>query len=189
MKQIIILNAPPGAGKDTIGQLVKDHSPVPLRMLSFKKPMFEMALAILGAHGYAKFMTAYDDREQKERPLAILNGLSPRQFMIWISETVIKPQFGDEYFGRRFVEEARRDMIPVICTDGGFPSEIKPLVRAGFKVDVCRLHRNGFTFEGDSRNYLNMSGYHHRYKEHDFLLVNGHPMHTVQDIINKFLAK
>lgn len=187
MKQIIILNAPPGAGKDTIGGLVKDYSPVPLRTLSFKKPMFEIAQAMLGDYYFGLFMAAYDNRDEKEKPLAILNGLTPRQFMIWISETVIKPQFGDQYFGRRFVEEARRDMIPVICTDGGFPSEIKPLISAGFKVDVCRLHRSGYTFEGDSRDYLNLGAYHHRYSEHDFLLISGDPMHTVNEIINKFL--
>lgn len=187
MKQIIILNAPPGAGKDTIGGLVKDYSPVPLRTLSFKKPMFEIAQAMLGDHKFGLFMAAYDNRDEKEKPLRFLNGLSPRQFMIWISETVIKPQFGDQYFGRRFVEEARRDMIPVICTDGGFPSEIKPLLIHGFKVDVCRLHRSGYTFEGDSRDYLNLGDFHPQYKEHDFILVSGDPMHTVNEIINRFL--
>uniref|UniRef100_A0AAU8BUL2 ATP-binding protein n=1 Tax=Salmonella phage PMBT35 TaxID=3137287 RepID=A0AAU8BUL2_9VIRU len=190
MAKIIILNAPPGAGKDTIGGLVKDESPVPLRLLSFKQPMFEIALAILGPGKYQKFLLAYNDREQKEKPHDFLNGLSCREFMIWISEHVIKPRFGNGYFGKRFAEEAERGDIPVICTDGGFPDEVIELVRGGHEVKVCRLHRQGYTFEGDSRDYIRINGGAGiGYGEHDYILVAGEPMHTVKQIISDHLAK
>lgn len=192
MAKIIILNAPPHAGKDTIGALVKDYSPVPLLKMSFKAPMFDIACAMLGKTDYCKFIEIYDDREQKEKPQSFLNGKSPREFMIWISESVIKPQFGNEYFGRRFAETASASDIPVICTDGGFPDEIVPLVMQGNEVKICRLHRSGFTFEGDSRDYINMPPAYqgvNGYSEHDYILVNGEPMHTVNQIIADHLAK
>lgn len=183
MQKVIILNAPPGAGKDTIGNRIAMIAPWFCRMRSFKKPMFEIARAMLGANFYKRFMDVYNDREQKEKPQVFLNGKSPRQFMIWISESVIKPQFGNQYFGRRMVEQIRECDDPVIVTDGGFPEEIKPLIGAGFEVHICRLHRSGYTFAGDSRNYLEMGDYHYRLHTRDFILVDGDPTHTAEEII------
>lgn len=189
MAKIIILNAPPHAGKDTIGRLVKDESPVPLRVLSFKQPMFEIALAMLGPVGYRKFLGAYNDRSQKEKPQSFLNGKSPREFMIWISEDVMKPRFGKNYFGMRFAEEAERSETPIICTDGGFPDEVIELIRVGHEVKLCRLHREGFTFENDSRDYIHISNgrCNRGYGEYDYVLIDGNPMHTVNQIINHHL--
>lgn len=192
MAKIIVLNAPPHAGKDTIGGLVKDYSPVPLRMMSFKQPMFDIACAMLGSANYRKFLAAYNDRSQKEKPHDFLNGMTCREFMIWISEEVIKPRFGNGYFGKAFAAEAELSDIPVICTDGGFPDEIIELIRAGHEVKVCRLHREGYTFAGDSRDYIrissgkcNVSGY----CEYDYYLQDGEPMHTVNEIIRDHLSK
>lgn len=190
MAKIIILNAPPGAGKDTIGKLVEQHSTKHVRMLSFKQPMFEIALAILGAKRYGDFITAYNDREQKEKQHDFLMGMTCRQFMIWISESVIKPTFGNDYFGKRFDEIAKESDYPVICTDGGFPDEVIALVEAGHEVMLCRLHRRGFGFQGDSRDFIYLPiGWHgvNGYKEHDFYLTDNKPMGTVNTIINMFL--
>lgn len=190
MAKIIILNAPPGAGKDTIGNMVENWSREHVVKMSFKAPMFEIALAILGSHDYGKFLDAYSDRERKEKPLDILSGKTPREFMIWISEDVIKPQFGKQYFGKRFNQEARKSVYPIICTDGGFPDEVIALIEAGHNVQVCRLHRESFTFEGDSRNYIQLPIDWHGvngYGEHDFFLRDGDPMRTVKEILAKFL--
>lgn len=190
MAKIIILNAPPGAGKDTIGKLIEEHSPKRVRMVSFKQPMFNIALAILGARRYGDFIMAYNDRDTKEKPLDFLMGMSPRQFMIWISEDVIKPKFGNDYFGKRFDETARESDWPIICTDGGFPDEVIALVESGHDVKLCRLHRRGFGFDGDSRNYIRLPMKMHRkdvYCEHDFYLTDNRPMGTVETIINMYL--
>lgn len=190
MAKIIILNAPPGAGKDTIGNMVERWSREHVVKMSFKAPMFEIALAILGSHDYGKFLDAYNDRERKEKPLDILSGKTPREFMIWISEDVIKPQFGKQYFGKRFNQEARKSVYPIICTDGGFQDEVIALIEAGHNVQVCRLHRENFTFEGDSRNYIQLPiGWHgvNGYGEHDLFLRDGDPMRTVKEILAEFL--
>lgn len=193
MAKIIVLNAPPGAGKDTIGKMVSFYSPgEQCRLISFKQPMFEIALAILGKEKYNRFILAYDDREQKEKPHDFLNGMTCREFMIWISEDVIKPRFGNGYFGKRFAEEAERSDIPVICTDGGFPDEIIELIRGGHEVKVCRLHRQGYTFQGDSRDYIRISSARDNasgYREYDYTLTDGDPMQTVRQIIADHLAK
>ena len=190
MAKIIILNAPPGAGKDTIGKLIEYKAPTKIRVLSFKQPMFEIALAILGAKKYGDFIVAYNDREQKEKPHDFLMGMTCRQFMIWISEDVIKPKFGNEYFGKRFDEIAKESDVPVICTDGGFPYEVIALIEAGHEVKMCRLHRRGYSFKNDSRDYIRLPiGWHgvNGYKEADFYLVDNRPMETVKSIIDLYL--
>lgn len=182
-RKIIILNAPPGAGKDTIGRLIKEAMPE-VTLKSMKESMFNIALAILGQRAYRAFIEAYNDREQKEKPQLFLNGKTCREFMIWISEDIVKPQFGDQHFGNQFVESALNAGSTIVCTDGGFASEVKPLIKAGFYVDVFRLHRAGFTFQGDSRDWLNLGNYHHRYREFDVALYDGEPELSVASIIN-----
>lgn len=184
-RDIIILNGPPGCGKDTIATYLTGHR-YPAVKASFKQPMFDIAFSMLGVYRYDEFIDLYNDREQKEKPQVILGGKSPRQFMIWISEDVMKPFFGEQYFGRRMVEEIHemyRDLA-VVISDGGFPEEIKPLVKAGHEVHICRLHRDGFTFAGDSRDYIDLSGYHYRIHHYDFHLQDGKPELAVNEIVN-----
>ena len=184
-RDIIILNGPPGCGKDTIAAYLTGHR-YPAVKASFNQTMCDIAFSLLGVCRYDEFMDLYNDREQKEKPQVILGGKSPRQFMIWISEDVMKPVFGDHYFGRRMVEEIHemyRDLA-VVISDGGFPEEIKPLVKAGHEVHICRLHRDGFTFAGDSRDYIDLSGYHYRIHHYDFHLQDGKPELAVNEIVN-----
>lgn len=184
-RDIIILNGPPGCGKDTIAAYLTGHR-YPAVKASFKQPMFDIAFSMLGVYRYDEFMDLYNDREQKEKPQVILGGKSPRQFMIWISEEVMKPAFGEQYFGRRMVEEIHemyRDLA-VVISDGGFHEEIKPLVKEGHEVHICRLHREGFTFAGDSRDYIDLSGYHYRIHHYDFHLQDGKPELAVSEIVN-----
>ena len=191
MSKIIILNAPPGAGKDTIGKLIAENAKVETRFISFKNPMFEIALAMLGKTGYADFISRYNDRETKEQPCLLIGGElhSPRQFMIWISEQVMKPSFGHDYFGERFAHDASENEIPVICTDGGFEDEIYPLLNAGHEVKLCRLHRRGYSFDGDSRDYVYLPLKYHgaNYSEADFHLVDNKPEITARNICDLYL--
>ena len=191
MSKVIILNAPPACGKDTIGSIIADMNQIyGVRMLSFKAPMFEIARAILGDSRFEYFMFLYEDRLYKEEPESMLNGKSPREFMIWISESIIKPEFGNNYFGLRMVEAVKSGTAPAIITDGGFPEETIALIEAGIQVHVCRLHREGFTFEGDSRNYLHLPvGWQgvNGYTEADFQLRDGDPDYTASVITGKYL--
>ena len=184
-RDIIILNGPPGCGKDTIAAYLTGHR-YPAVKASFKQPMFDIAFSMLGVYRYDEFMDLYNDREQKEKPQVILGGKSPRQFMFWISEEVMKPAFGEQYFGRRMVEEIHEMYreLAVVISDGGFPEEIKPLVKEGHEVHICRLHRDGFTFAGDSRDYIDLSGYHYRIHHYDFHLQDGKPELAVSEIVN-----
>lgn len=124
MSKIIILNGPPGVGKDTIGNaLAKDYNCIPT---SFKRPMFGIAKYLLGDEAFTKFITTYDGRDQKEMPHDFLGGKTCREFMIWISESVVKPLFGNQQFGKLMSEHIRicDEGFCFACTDGGFPEEV-----------------------------------------------------------------
>lgn len=177
MSKIIILNGPAAVGKDTIGNaLAADYNCIPT---SFKRPMFEIAASILGARDFSKFITAYDDRDQKEQPQSFLGGKTCREFMIWISETVVKPLFGNQQFGKLMSEHIRLcdEGFSFVCTDGGFPDEVIMLVEDGHDVTLVRLFMDGKTFAGDSRDYIRIKESHFsdykKYNEHDVHLVNG----------------
>lgn len=173
MKTVIILNGPPGCGKDTIQRHMAHRYTLESR--SMKEPMFDVVRSMLGETTFKRFMADYDDRNEKESPQEYLGGKSPRQFMIWISEDVIKPLFGKRHFGNLAAEKLEKERRTAVFSDGGFPDEVEALVEAGFKVKLIRLHRDGFTFEGDSRDYIHiphlLGGW--RYTEHDVTLFDG----------------
>lgn len=155
---ILILNAPAGAGKDTIGKLLKEKHGVDLRC--FKQPMFDIAKACLGEENFSVFMEKYDNRLTKELPLDMLGGMSPREFFIHISENWCKPIFGDEFFGERFAADLPIDNT-VVVTDGGFSREVMPMIARNHPVVIVRLFRSGYGFEGDSRSYLKEEDFQH----------------------------
>lgn len=151
MTKLFILNGPAGVGKDTIADIMVETG-VAKEKVSFKSPMFNVARGILSADEFDFFIENYNNREEKEKHQKILGGKSIREFMIWISESVMKPIFGDDIFGKRLAQSLGDGCY--ICADGGFASEIKPLIDTGVEVTLIRLHRAGYTFYGDSRSYI-----------------------------------
>lgn len=156
---IVILNGPAGSGKDTIGGILGQvHG---WGVESFKAPMWEVAKATLGESLFRKFEQDYASREYKEKPLAYLGGISPRQFFIRISEEWCKPTFGQRYFGNRMADTLLSYPGAKVITDGGFPAEVEPLAEVGLHVVIVRLHREGFDFDGDSRSYIRDDAFLH----------------------------
>lgn len=153
MAKVIILNGPAGCGKDTLARALVEMG-FAKGVASFKNPMFNIAMAALGQDAYREFLDGYDDRARKEKPEGFLNGLSRRQLMIAISEQFIKPVFGDDYFGKYLAGNLPDGDEVFVVSDGGFASEVAPIVAAGHDVRIVRLHRDGHTFEVDSRGYL-----------------------------------
>lgn len=81
--------------------------------------------------------------------------LSIREAMIYVSEIICKPRFGEDFFG---VARAASVNEGDICYDAscGFVEELPPLISKVGQENILllRIHRDGYTFEGDSRSYI-----------------------------------
>jgi hypothetical protein len=148
----IIFNGPPGTGKDEACNFLKLH-------FGYKHLQFKDQLFIETAKYYNVslewFLNSYDDRTIKERPEKKLNGLSRRQAMIHVSEDIIKPKLGKDYFGIKTAEKI--DNVSLYCfSDGGFIEEIIPLINIIGQKNICivQLYRTGCNFSSDSRTYI-----------------------------------
>lgn len=95
--------------------------------------------------------------------------LSIREAMIYVSEVIVKPRWGEDWFGQERVRKMNNmgwsyvDLdtgkeTPIIFTDDScaFVDELTPLIEyiGQGNILLLRIHREGFTFEGDSRDYI-----------------------------------
>ncbi len=156
--KVVVLNGPPGSGKDTIGKALSEWMKVDCLHGQFKQPLLEILAATLRVSVDA-LMSIYDNRELKETPLAIFGGHSIREAMIAISEDYIKPIFGKDYLGKAQLALLRKHKPNlVIYTDGGFLDELQPLLDAPeVELHVVHIHRRNCTFACDSRGYVTPS--------------------------------
>lgn len=96
----------------------------------------------------------------KDMPRIKLGGLTMRQALIHVSETVIKPNFGQNYFGRA-AGKSLKDGVNLF-SDGGFEPEIREVMNAVGRDNflLVRVHPlidgelKGFEGSGDSRGYV-----------------------------------
>lgn len=176
---ILVLNAPPGAGKDAIcSYLCENISGVFHEEV--KKLLFEVAVRSSGVS--KDLWNSLYDRRYKEKPCPYLQidgeHVSPREWMIHCSENVIKPIFGQNAFGKAAVENLKKNHQEawlVVFSDGGFKEEILELsnyaYETGGKFFLARIHREGCDWGNDSRNWLCLDGI--RGYERDFENIDG----------------
>lgn len=157
---IILFNGPPGSGKDAAADYFKQFG---FKHLSFKYQLFKETIKYFGVNE-DWFMSRYNNRAEKEVPTSLLNHMSCRQAMIHVSEDIIKPKKGLDYFGNLVANEIDLSKNYAI-SDGGFVHELLPVVE---KVGtdnfiLVQLTREGHDFSSDSRRYFQGKGVWHEY--------------------------
>lgn len=184
MKNVIILNGAPGIGKDTIAEIISRKWEY--KILSFKEPMFAIARAVLGATDFSRFAARYHDRKRKEVKYDFLGDRSPREFMIHISENFVKPTLGKKQFGKLLCNSALVSPFNCVVSDGGFDEEVEHVaLHEALNVFVVRLHRDGMTFDGDSRKHIRRQDLiSDTYHELDFDMTTGEPEDDAQKILD-----
>jgi len=159
MNKILILNGPPGSGKDTIALALSKA--MRAKHLEFKTPLHNIAMAMTGLSPFHYF-NIYNNREIKEIPHDALLGFSPRGFLIHISEVMCKPVFGNDYFGQMAADAVENSIDTQTCvfSDGGFPDEVNVLANRFGKENIFLFHiyRQDTNFDNDSRDYVNIEG-------------------------------
>jgi hypothetical protein len=153
MAKVIVMNSCPNTGKDTAADYIAEKYNA--QHLRFKDGLYKVAAMVAGISvEQMKFLAT--ERSSKEVPSHYfrVNGgfVSPRHWLIHVSENVVKPLLGKDFFGKQLAQSITSDLV--VASDSGFESEIVPLLEAGHDVYVFRIEREGYTFEGDSRSYL-----------------------------------
>lgn len=167
---IIVLNAPAGSGKDTIADVIcKNYEFV---KAGFKDKLLEIAYDLAYHYNdsitFDAFLTRCSSRETKEMPWSLLpysptagRPCTPREWLIYVSEVMVKPIFGKHYFGQALTRNIG-DSRDVVISDGGFVEEVFPLwEQFGSNLAVVQFCGMGKTsFDGDSRDWINIPGVH-----------------------------
>ena len=161
---IILFNGPPGAGKDLAADFFKERG---FKHLSFKYQLFKETIKYFNVDEHW-FMQGYNKREIKEIPSTLLGNMSRREAMIYVSEQVIKPRRGLDFFGNLVANEI--DVLKdYVISDGGFVHELLPVVeRVGTEnFALVQLTREGHDYSSDSRRYFQGNSMEYEY-------INGH---------------
>lgn len=184
-KTIVIFNAPIGAGKDVSADYMHSYFQSGQR-LSFKEALYEdtaeyFNIDVTDLVEYhsdrelkeqaSEMFPKYKKHSLKQyffallfiigavfniRYLMSLGYYSSREALIHVSEDVMKPKYGQDYYGLKVLDKVSNSSERYsFAADGGFAFEILPLLDVGYQVVVTQLERSGATFEGDSRTLLN----------------------------------
>jgi|TARA_B110000977_G_scaffold69694_1_gene94678 hypothetical protein len=150
---IVIFNGPPASGKDEAATVFKER--FGFGNLSFKYQLFKETINHFEVDE-RWFMDGYNNRAQKEKREFALNDMSRREAMIHVSENIIKPKKGLDYFGRSVADEIFEDNHYALA-DGGFVEELEPIVKKVGRenVIIVQLTREGCDYSTDSRKYFN----------------------------------
>lgn len=183
-KTIVIFNAAPIAGKDVSADYMYSYFQSGQR-LSFKEALYEDTAEYFGIdvndlieyhedrklkETPSEMFPKYDKHSLKQYFFALLFVIgallnnkflmslgyySSRQALIFVSENIMKPKYGQDYYGRKFLEKVESSSERyVFAADGGFRDEITPLLDNGYNVYIVHLERLGATFDNDSRKLL-----------------------------------
>lgn len=148
---IILFNGPPGCGKDAAADFMSEFG---FKHLSFKYQLYKETVEYFGCD-YEWFMERYKDRNVKEVPHMDLGHMSCREAMIYVSEKIIKPRRGIDYFGQQVTNEINLKQNYAI-SDGGFIDELIPVINkvGSSNFILVQLTRDGCDYSSDSRRYL-----------------------------------
>lgn len=160
---VTILNGPPSSGKDTLADMLveaaKAGGVTNTHHLRFKDVLYQETAEHFDVPvGY--LIEVASDTIQKEKPLSALQGKTPREALIHVSENIIKPLHGDDYFGKKTKEKMLslvhdNELNYFVISDSGFYEELAAL--CGSHIDdllFLKIEREGCSFKGDSRKYL-----------------------------------
>ena len=164
MTKIILLNGPPRSGKDFAGDLLRDETEDGA-IVKFAQILKERTHAFYDLCNPLTGKPYAHDRYEdcKDEPNDDFEGLTPREAYIAISEQYVKPVHGEKQFGIWLADEMRcyddAHFSPLIVTDSGFRPEAEVLVEefGAENIVLARIHREGCTFEGDARSYIDLA--------------------------------
>ena len=184
-KTVVIFNSPPNSGKDISTQYMKDYFCTG-EVIAFKDELYKDTANYfnIAAEDLVEYHSDRSLKEkpsllfpkyQREslkqyffslvyligaltnnRYLMSLGYYSSREALIHVSESVVKPVKGKDYYGKKLVEKIEDSSERFyFVSDSGFKEECTMVADKGYRVIIAQLMRSGATFDGDSRSLLN----------------------------------
>lgn len=152
--KIILLNAPPRSGKDTIADFIAGNDGTYTKM-SFASPI-KMAMASFFGLSNKQFEAV--DGDAKDKELDIFFGKSFRQVCISFAEDHIRKEYGVDAFAKalyqRYVHKFRGKNI--VIPDLGFPEELEYMIEkfGEENINIIYISREGRDWSNDSRDWV-----------------------------------
>ena len=184
-KTVVIFNSPPNSGKDISTQYMKDYFCTG-EVIAFKDELykdtatyFDIEVEDLVEYHSDRSLKEkpsllfpkYQRESLKQyffsllyvigvllnnKYLMSLGYYSSREALIFVSESVVKPVKGKDYYGKKLVEKIEDNPERFyFVSDSGYFEEASSVADKGYQVIIAQLMRSGATFEGDSRSLLN----------------------------------
>lgn len=191
MTKVLILNgSSPRSGKGTCAKILSEWAEdkgYSYQTPEFKDKLIELTATTLGISveefldGYDMLAKDYVKEHKDEYPVEILlhsmykewwkdvkfyglgnKRVSKREALIHVSENVIKPNFGEDYFGKALANSISPMVDFAFVADGGFVAEVEAVVQeVGLcNVLVVNLYRDVKNPAKDSRRLLNGEDFH-----------------------------
>jgi hypothetical protein len=155
-QKLILFNGPRHSGKDTAANHVWSSFPDTMRF-KMSRPLKD---GIKAFFNLTDAQVAYLESKKTE-PDELLFQNSYVDVQISMSEYWAKDKFGMRVFGKLAFREIQKSPSKIfVCSDSGFDYEAAPLLPyfGISNVLLVRLHREGKTFAGDSRGYIELPG-------------------------------
>jgi hypothetical protein len=153
--KVVLFNGPPRCGKDTAADACMKSGELNAVATSFAYSLKKATHALYGLNNPDVDM--YED--SKDEPTDALLGKTPREAYIEVSEKLVKPNLGHDFFAKvaikRLSPVVREDDL-VVVSDCGFAAEARALAQHVGKDNIllARISREGCSFDGDSRSYI-----------------------------------
>ena len=165
MGSIVLLNGPPGCGKDTFADIINAATEYHTQVARMASPLKLGLHALLNLrHGEEAF------NDVKEDNIPEFFGLTPREAYIMVSEQWLKPTFGQQIFGWLWLRKnmTLTENFDLIVPDCGFADEVIPLLQnlGPERIHLINIHRPECNFSNDSRSHISIDsltsiGHHH----------------------------
>lgn len=158
-KKAIIINGPPGSGKDTAVRAIQSMIALEGRWMTAKHNKFSegMKKAVHALYGLFHSPEALENERLKDKPHSDLFGATPREEYIAMFH-YLEQRHGPAVLGKLMEQEMRRQTkIDVhLLSDGGRADEIWPIISYIGAKNLCiiEIHARGKTFKDDIREYI-----------------------------------
>ncbi len=154
----LLLNGPPGVGKDTLFKQIGESTYLPndFHRIAFADILKSAVHVFFGLDPNPAAFEAV-----KDTPLPEFGGLTPRQVYIDFAETYIRPKYGVDFFAKGAANKIKKHGLKhslIVFTDLGFYEEGAYLRQEFPDVEMCvvQMYREGCSFKTDSRGYVSI---------------------------------